>query len=286
MSPAPIEADLSGKLCVVTGANSGIGKQIAENLAALGGHVVMACRNEGRGREALSDIASRVGAERLELMSLDQSLQSSIREFVAAFRAKHERLDVLVNNAGIYPAERVVGPEGIETTWATNTMGYFVLTNALVETLEASAPSRVVFVASAAAGGLALDDLQWTRRKFGGIKAYKQSKQANRMLSWVLAEKLQDRGVTVNTVHPGGVSTGISRHQKGLWGALVKLAFWTQKSVADGADTATWVAASPELDGITGKFWADRRERSCEFRQMDACRALWKQCEELVLTSP
>lgn len=283
MMPAPIDADLSGKTCVVTGANSGIGKQIAENLASLGAHVVMACRSQERGQAALDDIASRVDGARLELSLLDQSSQASIRDFADRVRRDHPRVHVLVNNAGIYPDRRRLSVDGIELTWATNVMGYFVLTNALLDHLRASAPARIVFVASSLAGGLDLDDLQWERRRFGGIKAYKQSKQANRMLSWVLAETLEGSGVSVNTVHPGGVSTGIGRNQKGLWGLLVRLAFKTQKSVEEGADTATWVAASPDLEGISGRFWADRAERPCEFRDMAACRALWQRCEALVI---
>lgn len=277
----PVQADMAGKTAIVTGANSGIGKQIAENLAGLGATVVMACRSRDRGEAALDDIAERVDGASLELLLLDQSKQASIRAFADAFLSSHDRLDVLVNNAGIYPSAREVGEDGIELSWATNVMGYFLLTRALHDVLAASAPSRLIFIASALAGGLDMDDLQWQRRRFGGVKAYKQSKQANRMLGWVFAERYEPDGITVNVVHPGGVNTGIGRHQKGMWGWLVRLAFKTQSSVAEGADTATYLAASPEVAGVTGAFWEDRKQIPCEFRDMDQCRELWQRCEAM-----
>jgi NAD(P)-dependent dehydrogenase (short-subunit alcohol dehydrogenase family) len=157
-----------------------------------------------------------------------------------------------------------------------------VLSKRLEATLAASRPSRLLFVASQRAGGLDLDDVQWERRRFGGIKAYEASKQANRMLAWVFAERLREQGVDVHVIHPGGINTGIGRNQKGLWGLLVRLAFKTQKPVAEGADTATWLATEPGLQGETGKFWDQRAERACEFRDREKCRELWARCEALV----
>ena len=286
MALAPIEADLSGKVAVVTGANSGIGRQIAENLSSLGADVVMACRSRERGEAALQDIASRGGSGRLDLLLLDQARQGSIRQFAVEFTERYSRLDILVNNACIYPGSRELSEDGIELCWATNVMGYFLLTLQLQELLVASAPARVVFVASELAGEFDMDDLQWQRRRFGGIKAYKQSKAANRMLTYVFAERLAGTGVTANVVHPGGVNTGIGRNQKGLWGVLVRLAFKTQRPVSAGADTTTWLAASPEALGETGGFWADRSKRDCEFRDLAVCRELWQRCEEMVVSEP
>jgi NAD(P)-dependent dehydrogenase (short-subunit alcohol dehydrogenase family) len=218
-------------------------------------------------------------------MQLDQSSQSSVRDFADEFNQRFERLDVLLNNAGIYPPRRELSVDGIEKTWATNVMGYFQLSLLLEDKLLASQPSRLLFVASSLAGEFDMSDLQWQRRRFGGIKAYKQSKQANRMLAWVFAERLAGKGVTVNVIHPGGVNTGIGGNQKGLWGALVRLAFKTQKPVTEGADTATWLASSPEVLDKTNLFWADRKVRACEFRNMRECRELWERCEALLLAS-
>lgn len=279
----PVDTDLSGKIAIVTGANSGIGKHTAENLARMGAHVVLACRSEERGLAAREEMAQRVPVERLELMQLDQSSQASIAGFVKKFRAAHDRLDILINNAGIYPNRRELSEDGIEMTWATNVMGYFLLTRQLRTLLESSAPARVVFVASRKAGKLDMDDLQWDRRPFGGIRAYMQSKQANRMLAWVFAERFEGTGVAVNVVHPGGVATGIWRNQRGPWRWLLRLAFKTQISAAEGADTTTWLAASPQLEKVHGKYWARRQELVCEFRDMDRCRELWSRCEAMIV---
>jgi len=282
MSLPPVAADLSGKTIIVTGANSGIGKQISENLAGMGAHLVMACRSRDRGQAAVDELQRKLPDAKLELMLVDQSKQASIAAFVEEFKSKHDRLDVLVNNAGIYPGTRELSEDGIEMSWATNVLGYFLITQGLREVLKGSAPSRVVFIASKMAGGLDMEDLQWERRRFGGIKAYKQTKQGNRMLGWVFAERYKDDGIDVNVVHPGGINTGIGRNQKGLWGMLVRVAFKTQKPVSAGADTATWLAASAEAGGQTSGFWADRKLRPCEFRDMDQCRELWRRCEQMV----
>lgn len=272
----------TGRTMLVTGANSGIGKQIALNLARAGAEVIMACRSLERGRAALEAIRGDVPGAALHLMQLDQSRQASVREFSREVCSRFERLDVLVNNAGIYPEARELTEDGIEKTWATNVMGYFLLSLELEDLLTKSSPSRLLFVASQRAGGLDMDDLQWERRRFGGIRAYEASKQANRMLAWVFAERLRDRNVGVHVIHPGGVNTGIGRNQKGLWGVLVRLAFRTQKPVTEGADTATWLATTPDIEGQTGQYWADRAPRDCEFRNLEECRELWRRCEALV----
>ncbi len=271
---------LDEKVVIVTGANSGIGKQLAANLARLGAHVVMACRSISRGQAARESLLSSFRHSSLEVMELDQSNLESIETFARDFASRHRRLDVLANNAGMYPGSRELSTEGIEMTWATNVLGYVRLTKALTPSLEASETSRVLFVASKLAGGLQLDDLEFERRRFGGIAAYKQSKQANRMLARQFVEQFAGREIKVATIHPGGINTGIGRHQKGLWGWLVRLAFRTQKPVTAGADTATWLATRPHGELETGLFWADRAERECEFRDADAEQQLWKRCED------
>lgn len=276
------KTDLSKQTIIVTGANSGIGRELTKNLAAMGAEVIMACRSPARGTQASEELLKEDPGAKLVVMTLDQSSQASVAAFAAEFCKRYDRLDVLVNNAGIYPARRELSVDGIENTWATNVMGYFQLSLALEDRLKASAPARLLFVASTLAGGLDMPDLQWTRRRFGGIKAYKQSKQANRMLAWTFAERLAGSGVTVNVIHPGGVNTGIGGKQTGLWGALVRLSFKTQKPVSKGADTATWLASAPEVADKHGLFWADRRQRSCEFRDSNDRQALWDYCESLL----
>ena len=270
----PIDVDLSGKTAVVTGASSGIGKQIAANLAGMGAEVIMACRSVERGEAARAEIA----AESLEVAELDQSSLASVEAFARRFQERHDRLDILINNAGIYPQGRRLSVDGIELCWATNVMGYFWLSNALADCLRKSAASRLIFIASKLAGGLDLDDVEFERRRWGGIKAYKQSKQANRMLMKVFAEKLPE--VSVHAVHPGGIRTNIGHRQRGLWGLLVRLAFSTQKSPAAGADTATYLAAASAI-GESGGYWMDRTRVPCEFDDLEQCRELWRRCEAM-----
>jgi NAD(P)-dependent dehydrogenase (short-subunit alcohol dehydrogenase family) len=274
---------LTGRTCIVTGANSGIGKQIARGLAMAGATVVMACRSETRGRAALEELRRDTGSEVLFLKIVDVSEQASIRAFVASFLDEFDALHVLVNNAGIYPAERTLTSDGIETTWATNVMAYFLLSELLEERLRRSAPSRIVNVASTKAGRLALDDLGFERRRFNGIAAYEQSKQANRMLSWLRAERLEGSGVTVNVAHPGAVATDIGRHQTGVWGMLVRFAFRLYgRSPEAGADTALWLASSADVDEITGKFWSRRRSIRRNFYHPEQQRELRERCLAMI----
>jgi len=275
-----IEADLSGKTCVVTGANTGIGKEVARNLARMGASVVLACRSEKRGRRAVQELARDTGNNKLKLLQVDLSSQSSIRSFSQQVKERYEGLDVLVNNAGIWPTERELSVDGIEMTWATNVLGYFLLTNELFDLLSASAPSRVINMASGLAGRLDFSDPQFETRPFRGWMAYAQSKQANRMLTWALAERLAGTGVTANAVHPGGVGTELGRHHGGLVGLLMKVYFrFLAKSPAVGADTATWLAADPDLEEVTGEFWHNRESQKRAFYDVPAMKTLWFLCE-------
>ncbi len=275
--------DLTGRTCIVTGANSGIGKAIARGLARHGATVVMACRSKERGEAALEELREDTRSEHLVLRLVDLSEQSSIRDFASQFLHEFEALHVLVNNAGIYPAERRLTSDGIEQTWVTNVLAYYLLTDLLEERLRASAPARVVNVASTKAGQLDLDDLEFESRRFGGIAAYEQSKQANRMLSWVRAEKLQGSGVTVNVAHPGAVATGIARHQTGLWGAMARIAFrLAGRSEQTGADTALWLATNPDLAKTSGKFWAKRSELKRIFYDAEQQSELQRRCAAMI----
>lgn len=277
-----VTADLSGRTCLVTGANSGIGKEVARGLARLGAHVVMACRSRERGEEARSEIARETGNARLELVVVDLASQASIRDLAGAFSAAQPALHVLVNNAGIWSQTRHEGPDGIEATWATNVLGYFLLTRLLLPALERGAPSRIVNVASEAAGGLDLSDVEFKRRRYNGARAYAQSKQADRMLTWALARRLDGTRVTSSAVHPGGVSTDLFRKAGGIVGAAATVyARLFTKAPAEGADTVLWLAASPELEGVDGKFWVDRQERRCRFRDARGEDALWALCESM-----
>ncbi len=287
MTPRFPDVDLTGRVLLVTGANAGIGRAITYNLAALGGRVIMACRSRERGGEARRSIARETDPDRLDLMQVDLSDQSSVRSFCERVDDRYDRLDVLVNNAGIWPSRRRMTPDGLERTWAVNVMGYFLLSEWFSPLLKVSRPARIVNVASRMAGRLDLDDLEFERRRFVGRHAYMQSKQANRMLSWQRAEQLRNSGVTVNAVHPGGVNTRITRYQSGLWGWFARWAFYLVGSTPEeGADTPTWAAVSPDLEGVTGRFWADREEVPREFDDRKAGRALRARCESMIRVKP
>jgi len=271
---------IEGKVVLVTGPTAGIGREIARALAREGADLVLGCRDLERGRRVAEELRALPAAGGIEVMQVDTSSRRSIREFGNAFRAARPRLDVLVNNAGISQSERKTSVDGLELTFATNVLGYFLLTNELLPTLSASAPARIVNVASAFASDLDLDDLQFERRDYDGMKAYAQSKACNRLWTWALARRLAGTGVTVNAMTPGFVpGTELSRDMP----PSIRAMFSTRggRTPAEGADTAVWLASSSDLDGVTGEFFADRRERPCEFRDEADEERLWSICERL-----
>ncbi len=286
MSPTHPDRTLSGQTCVVTGASSGIGKAAALGLARLGANVVLACRNAGRGAAARDEIASATQAK-VEFATVDLSDQGSIRGFAEALLTGHGKLEVLVNNAGGWHHERSASADGIELTWATNVLGYFLLTELLLDRLRESAPARIVNVASNMAGKLDLEDVEFHRRPYRGLSAYSQSKQANQMLTFALARRIEGTGITVNAVHPGGVRTGIYRKGGGLVATLSSgLIGLFGRSPERGADTIVWLAASPEVAGENGKFWFDRRELPSPFHDEPAEESLWRLCESMTGRPP
>jgi NAD(P)-dependent dehydrogenase (short-subunit alcohol dehydrogenase family) len=278
----PIRADLSGKTCLVTGANAGIGKAVARELARLGARVVMACRNAEKAEAARREIEGATGNHDLEVMTVDLSSRRSIDPFVESFAKRHPALHVLVNNAGVWLEKRQESADGVESTWATNVLGYFRLTDRLLPALKAAPAARVVNVASQLAGGLDLADVEFRKRAYGGRAAYAQSKQADRMLTWALARRLDGTTVTANALHPGFVSTQLFSKAGGFLAvaATAYAKLWALKP-DQGADTAAWLAASPEVQGRNGLFWIERQERRCRFRDPSAEEALWALCLEM-----
>jgi NAD(P)-dependent dehydrogenase (short-subunit alcohol dehydrogenase family) len=273
---------LKGKTSIVTGPTSGIGRVIAEKLAAEGSQVVLACRDLKKGEATRAAISKKTGSPSVSVLQVDVANTASIRAFAAAFKRHYQRLHVLVNNAGVNQPRRVVTPENLELTFATNVLGYFRMTRALEEVLLASAPSRIVNVASTYAGDLALDDLQFTRRPYAGMQAYRQSKACDRMLTRAFSRRLAAKGVTVNAMAPGFVLTGLYRHLR-LPAALFMrvLNLFIGKSKEAGADTAVWLATSPEVDGKTGLFFEKRLPQPCEFTDPIKEEALYALCDKL-----
>jgi len=273
----PVNTDLSGRICLVTGANSGIGKQVCSQLARLHATVIMACRNETDGRNAQEEIVRQSENSNIFLELVDLSSQKSIRNFVEKFHAEYKQLHVLVNNAGIYLPERRESVDGIELTFATNVLGYFLLSNLLIELLKSSAPSRIIHVVSSFAGRLNLNDLEG-RKKYDGQTAYMQSKQADRMVSHFQAERLRGTGVTVNCASPGLTKSGLFRNYKGFFTWIVKL---IGKDPADAADTIVWLAVSDQVREESGKLWENRKEQKRKFYNPEKMESLWSICKEM-----
>jgi NAD(P)-dependent dehydrogenase (short-subunit alcohol dehydrogenase family) len=272
---------IENKRVVITGATSGIGKEVAIGLASLGAHLVLAGRDRSRGDEVAAAINAKTGAERAAVMEVDTSDQRSIRAFAGAYRDTYGSLGVLVNNAGVLLPTRKTSVDGIELTLATNVLGYYLVTTELLDGLRAGAPSRVVNVASTFAGDLDLDDLQFERRPYDGMAAYAQSKACDRMLTWAFARRLQGTAVTVNAMAPGLVlGTSLYRHLTPE--AKRGLEHYGSRSLAEGAETAVWLASSPELNGVTGRFFEQGTEIPCQFRDEEAEERLWQTCEQLV----
>jgi NAD(P)-dependent dehydrogenase (short-subunit alcohol dehydrogenase family) len=254
-----LESDLTGRVCLVTGANSGIGLQTSLALAERGATVWMLCRDAQRGRHAVREVRRRSGSRRVRLGLLDISDLDALRQFARGLDAR--RVDVLVHNAGVLPDQRVLSPQGHEVTLATHVLGPWLLTHELLPRLKASRDARVVFVSS---GGmytqrLSLDDVEWRRRPYDGVAAYAQTKRMQVVIARLLAEDADFAGIAVNAMHPGwadtpAVRTSLPRFWQAMQGRL--------RTPAQGADTVVWLASSTAARGSTGRFWFDRAPRS------------------------
>jgi NAD(P)-dependent dehydrogenase (short-subunit alcohol dehydrogenase family) len=275
-----IMAWIENKRVVITGATSGIGREVAFRLASLGAHVVLACRDPLRGEHVAAHITA-AGRGRAVAMTLDTSDQSSIRAFVDEYREIYGSLDVLVNNAGVLqagPPTRSV--DDIELTFATNVLGYHLVTIGLLDALRAAATSRVVNVASTFASDVDLDDLQFARRPYDGMTAYAQSKACDRMLTWAFARRLYGDPITVNAMAPGLV-LGTNLYRTLSPETMRGLEQLGGRTVSEGAETAVWMAGSPDLNGVTGRFFEQGSEIPCQFRDEEAEERLWQACERL-----
>ena len=260
--------DLSGKVAIVTGGNTGIGKETARGLAQRGATVIIASRDASKAEAARADIAATTENPRVTAMTLDLASKDNIRAFVAKFEKEHDRLDILVDNAGLWPTKRSTTKDGFETTFGVNHLGTFLLTRELLPILERSAPSRIVVLSSALhyRGKLVWDDLMFERRKFSGQAAYNQSKLANVLFTKALARKLDPKKVTVNAVHPGVVATELSRDFPKL---LVKVFHLFLLTPAQGAECSLHVATSPELEGVTGLYFEKSKAKDASKAALD-----------------
>lgn len=277
---------LAGSTALVSGATSGIGFETALGLARRGAHVVLGARSRSRGQRAVQAIAESVRGARAEFVLGDLSSLSEVRRFAHDFREQYARLDILVNNVGGLFLGRQTSAEGLEMTFALNHLSYFLLTELLQPMLIESAPARIVNVSSEAHRNASInfDDLNLTRRYFGWT-AYGQSKLANVLFTYELARRLEGSGVTANALHPGFVRTGLgTKNTSPLLRILVWLIFRMGMSPRQGAQTSLLLAASPEVEGVSGEYYSvERRVRSSR-RSYDeaAAQRLWDISQELV----
>jgi NAD(P)-dependent dehydrogenase (short-subunit alcohol dehydrogenase family) len=266
---------------MITGSSSGIGKHAAIGLAKMGATVVMVCRDRTRGEAARDEIVRVSGSkgETVDLMLADLASMDSVRAVAKAFLQKYQNLHVLINNAGVILGKRIVTKDGLETTFEVNYLSQFLLTNLLLGALKASAPSRIINVSSGAhtGGHMNFDDLQG-ERGYSMMRAYSQSKLAQVLFTYELAKKLQGTGVTVNSVHPGAVATNWGRESAAALSFVLKLVGPFELSAEKGADTTVYLASSPELTSVTGKYFTKRKEVPSSKESHDEAEAqkLWQ----------
>jgi NAD(P)-dependent dehydrogenase (short-subunit alcohol dehydrogenase family) len=253
-------------------------------LANMGASVVMVGRDRGRGEAAMADIKENSGNASVDLMLADVSSQKEIRRLADEFGEAYPRLDVLINNAGVFRSERITTADGMEATFAVNHLAYFLLTNLLLDRLKASAPARIVNVASADHSNATIDfdDLQGEKR-YRGAKAYGQSKLANVLFTYELARRLQGTGVTANCLHPGVVGTNLGSGVSGAFGFMVRALRPLMKSPEKGAETSIYLASSPEVEGLSGGYFIKKAEARSSDVSYDKKLAerLWEASAEL-----
>jgi NAD(P)-dependent dehydrogenase (short-subunit alcohol dehydrogenase family) len=283
-------AELCGKVAVITGGNSGIGKETAVALARLGAHVVIAARDSAKAAAAVDEVRERAHADdRVETIPLDLASFASVREFARTFAARHDRLDILVNNAGCVLARRILTQDGHEAQFQINHLGHFLLTHLLAEQLVRGAPARVVNVASdahkGARNGLDFDDLDWARGRYRGFQAYSRTKLMNILFTRELARRYDPSQITANCLHPGFVASNFAKEgDLGWWGNLgMPLAGLFAISVQQGAVTPVYVASSPDVESITGQYFVKCKTTapSTAGRDDRAAARLWKISAEI-----
>lgn len=277
--------EMQGKTCLITGANSGLGLATAKGLARLGARVVLITRDAAKGEAAQREVIAASGNEQVIFEVVDIGHLQAVRKFVERYLKAEKELHVLVNNAGILPARRELTSEGFERTFATNVLGPFLLTNALLPLLSRGAPSRIIFVSS---GGmytqkLRVDDLQYERDPFDGAVAYARTKRAQVVLTEMWAERLAGSGVIVHAMHPGWVDTpGLRSSLPRFYGLMRPFL----RTAEQGADTILWLSAAREISTMSGLFWHDRRERKLHRSKttktsLEEHKKLWRECARL-----
>jgi retinol dehydrogenase 14 len=280
----PRAGSLDGRTCVVTGATRGIGRATVDRLAALDARLVLLCRRREDGERVAGELAEAHRAPRAEVVQVDLSSQRSVREAADAVREHHPKLHVLINNAGIIPHGRETTVDGLEMQFAVNHLAYFLLANLLLDPLSAGAPARIVNVASGAHQGARLDfgDLQ-SERRYYPVRVYGRTKLANVLFTYELARRIRSAGVTANCLHPGVIATKLLADYMNVPLVGGALAHTFGADPAQGADAIVHLAASPELEGVTGRYFVGRQEARSSAASYDEAlqRRLWDESVRL-----
>src|SRR5438132_1072876 len=281
-----INTSMRGKVCLLTGATSGIGKATALGLAQMGATVVMVSRDRARGEAAQAEVKTKSGNAAVNLLLADLSAQQSIRQLAENFQQRYTQLHVLINNAGLFVLRRRTTVDGLEMTFAVDYLAPFLLTNLLLDMLKASAPARIVNVSSNSheAGYIKLDDLQ-AEHHYRSMRAYPQAKLAVVLFTYELARRLQGTGITANCLHPGFVATNFAQSDgEPAVRLLVKLIGSFGTSPEKGAKISIYLASSPDVEGVTGTYFVKsmpRRSASISYDE-SLQRQLWEQSAKLV----
>lgn len=278
--------NMTGKNVLITGANSGIGKETAKALAQMGAHIIMLCRSQARGEAARSEIIQDSGSSSIDLLIADLSLQSEVRRIAAEIRERYDRLDVLNNNAGAFFNDYQETEDGIERTFALNHLAYFLLTEELLDLLKATPGARIVNVSSGAhyPGHIHFEDVN-LKGEFSGMKAYGQSKLANVLHANELDRRLTAADdITVNSLHPGFVGTNFGKNNGGFFKVIMALLRPFAKSEEKGAETSIYLCASPDVADVSGKYFDNKQVKSPSEEAQDpqVAQRLWELSEELV----
>ncbi|XP_069919253.1 retinol dehydrogenase 13 [Oryctolagus cuniculus] len=287
----PSKATIPGKTAIVTGANTGIGKQTALELARRGARVILACRDMGKCEAAAKDIRGETLNHHVSARHLDLASLKSVREFAARIIAEEERVDILINNAAVMRCPHWTTEDGFEMQFGVNYLGHFLLTNLLLDKLKASAPSRIVNLSSLAhvAGHIDFDDLNWQTRRYDTKAAYCQSKLAVVLFTKELSRRLQGAGVTANALHPGVARTELGRHtgMRGSTFSSLTLGpiFWLLvKSPQLAAQPSVYLAVAEQVEGVSGRYFHGLKEKAVapEAEDEQVARRLWDESARLV----
>jgi len=251
------QARMDGRLCIVTGATSGVGYQAAKRLAQGGARLVIVCRNDQKARQVAGELETAYGAQ-VEVLVADFSKLNEVREIAEEILKHHPHLDVLVNNAGLHNTRRILTEDGHEMVFCVNHLASFLLTRLLLGRLLDSAPARIIQVNSQGHrfGGLDINDLTWERRRYKGLQGYGASKVAQLLTVWELAERLEGSGVTINAMHPGEVRTNIGMNNGRIYRWYKRhLIWWVLKEAEISGEAIYYLAAAPEMANVSGKYF-------------------------------